>query len=80
MSNANPPPIPVDLEQVEAIRAMVEKSLPRAVITSLERAGVALLLGMSRRAEFQPVMVDPLLLTNSQKKSWSRRWSPTAKT
>ena len=59
MSKANPPPSPVDLEQVEAIRAMVEKSLPRAVITSLERAGVALLVGMPRHAEFQPVMVDP---------------------
>jgi len=55
------PPIPgqIELEQVKAIKAMVEKSLPRAVIASLEQAGVSLILGLSSRADFQPVIVDP---------------------
>ena len=61
MPEANPTPAQIDIEQVEALRAMVEKSLPRAVIASLERAGVALLLGMPRHDEFQPVIVDPAL-------------------
>jgi hypothetical protein len=59
MSEANPMPGQIGLEQVEAIKALVEKSLPRAVIASLEQAGVSLILGLSSRAGFQPVIVDP---------------------
>ena len=57
------PPIPgqIELEQVKAIKAMVEKSLPRAVIASLEQAGVSLILGASSSADFQPVSLDPAL-------------------
>ena len=80
MAEANPMLAQIDLEQVEAIKTLVEKSLPRAVIAGLEQAGVSLTLGLSSHADFQPVSVDRLLLTNSQKKSWSRKWSPTAKT
>jgi len=57
------PPIPgqIELEQVKAIKAMVEKSLPRAVIASLEQAGVSLILGASSSADFKAVSLDPAL-------------------
>jgi hypothetical protein len=40
MAEANPMLAQIDLEQVEAIKTLVEKSLPRAVIAGLEQAGV----------------------------------------
>jgi hypothetical protein len=58
MAEANPMLAQIDLEQVEAIKTLVEKSLPRAVIAGLEQAGVSLTLGLSSDADFQPVSVD----------------------
>ena len=49
----------IDLEHVEAIKAMVEQSLPPAVVASLQQAGISLTLGSSSRADFQTVIVDP---------------------
>ena len=49
----------IDLEHVEAIKAMIEQSLPPAVVASLQQAGISLTLGSSSRADFQTVIVDP---------------------
>src|SRR5437764_9529053 len=49
----------IDLEHVEAIKTMVEQSLPPAVLASLQQAGISLTLGSSSRADFQTVIVDP---------------------
>lgn len=44
----------IDLERVEAIKAMVERSLPPSVLATLQQAGMSLALSSSSHAVFQP--------------------------
>jgi hypothetical protein len=49
----------INREDIEAIRAMVERSLSNDVRSALRQAGIALRLGSSTDADFHPVLVDP---------------------
>jgi len=49
----------IDLERVEAIKAKVERSLPRDVLAVLQEARMSLTLGSSSDADFRSVVVDP---------------------
>src|SRR5438067_961248 len=53
-----PVPGDINIEQVEAIRAMVEQSLPSGVRSAMRQAGIALILGSSTDADIGPVLVD----------------------
>ena len=49
----------INSEDVEAIRAMVERSLSNDVRSALRQAGIALKLDSSTDADFHSVLVDP---------------------
>ncbi len=48
----------IDLAELEAIKAKVERSLPSDVLTDMRRANVSLTLGSSSHGSFRPVVVD----------------------
>jgi hypothetical protein len=48
-----------ELEAVEDLRTVVERSLPPAVLARLQEAGVSLTLSSSSHADFHPVLIDP---------------------